>query len=64
MRSVRRCWQITKINNSVELLSNAYVMCEHLQNVDSGEISTFLTVQNHKRAYMFILSPLTWDQYF
>ena len=50
MRSVRRCWLITKIDNSVELLSIAYVMCEHLQDVDNGEIPTFLTVQNHIHA--------------
>ena len=59
MRSARRCWLITKVVNSVELLSNAYVMCEHVQEVDNGEIPTFLTVQNHMHAYMFILSPLT-----
>ena len=55
MRSVRRCWLITKVDNSVAVLSYAYVMCEHLQEVDNGEIPKFLTVQNHMHAYMFIL---------
>ena len=57
MRSARRCWLITKVVNSVELLSNAYVMCEHVQEVDNGEITNiFNSAETYACLYVHLIA--------